>query len=288
MISAKISVSFQTEKGIGSWSAQINSPSEDPTQPIKRLSGSYESSSLREIELISTISVLSLLPEGNKLAEVSINSSYVLDGLDYEINPQRYFKNLWSTLIYLNSRRNIAWKLPNQNKPETLTRLTNTTQEISTFPRSRDTTFIAYTDGSCLGNPGKGGWGVVVEAWEHGQKMESYDLSGFEPKTTNNRMELTGAIKVLEYLPDNSEITILTDSKYLYDGITGWIVNWKSNYWMTASKKPVKNKDLWVRLDEVSSNHRVKWKWVKGHHISEGNNRADKLATSAAEGEFTN
>lgn len=288
----QISAKYNAEKGIGNWSAQINSYVDASTPPKKHLTGSLQSSTPREIELISAISVLSLLPEGNEVVEVIIDSAYILGGLEkmihqrnqgelpLETEDQARFKDLWNTLYYLNSRRNISWKLPN---PKGLTAIS---PEKTTITPSKDTTFVVYTDGSCLGNPGRGGWGAVVEIWVQDQIKDSNELSGFEEKTTNNRMELTGAIKVLEAIPDNSEVTIFSDSKYLIDGITNWIKNWKAHSWRTASKKPVKNKDLWIRLDEVASNHRIKWEWVKGHHISEGNNRADELATSAAEGDL--
>ncbi|MCY4101408.1 MAG: ribonuclease HI [Rhodobacteraceae bacterium] len=149
---------------------------------------------------------------------------------------------------------------------------------------SNNTTYTVYTDGSCLGNPGKGGWGVVVEAWSDGQLKQTYEMSGFEEHTTNNRMEITGAIKALESLPENSVITIYADSKYLIEGITKWLNKWKSNNWKLASRRPVQNKELWQKLDENSSRRCVKWQWVKGHDKNEGNNRADKLANIAAKG----
>ena len=294
MIHAQIAVKFHSGRGIGFWSAQINNHLEDSSQEIGKLTGSFGTSSTREIELFSAISVLSLLPEGSELTEVTINSPYVLDGLEtgknhgktgcphVEKENQGRIRELWNTLFYLVARRNIAWKLLNSRETETKKEMLKASMEAVTIPQSNNTKFIAYTDGSCLGNPGKGGWGAAVEAWVDGQKKKTYDFSGFEVKTTNNRMELTSAIKVLEKLPGNSDITILTDSKYLYDGITGWIHNWKSNYWTTSSRKPVLNKDLWIKLDEETSKHQVKWKWVKGHSISEGNNRADQLATTAA------
>ena len=289
-INANIVVKFQTEKSLGSWTVQLNKPLDASAQSKRQLTGSYQSSSRLEIELISAISVLALLPTGNETTEVTINSTFILDRLAKEVHhlnqgetpvtnlEQTQFRELWRTLCYLNSRRNIVWLLP---KPEGLSA---TPQEKRSISSSEDVTYITYTDGSCLGNPGRGGWGAFVEVWVQDKIRDSFDMSGSAEKTTNNRMELMGAIKVLEHLPSNSAVTVMTDSKYLFDGITGWITNWKTNYWKTASNKPVKNKDLWLRLDKVTANHRVSWKWVKGHHISEGNKRADKLATTAAEG----
>ena len=143
------------------------------------------------------------------------------------------------------------------------------------------TSLFAYTDGACSGNPGPGGWGVVLEARDGERLMKSRDLSGAEQDTTNNRMELMAAIAALETLERASEITVVTDSKYLKDGITGWIHGWKRNGWKTAAKKPVKNADLWQRLDDAQRRHRVTWEWLKGHAGHAQNERADALARDA-------
>ena len=137
---------------------------------------------------------------------------------------------------------------------------------------------FAYTDGACSGNPGPGGWGVVLEAWDGAALVKSRELSGGEPETTNNRMEMMAAIAALETLERPSVLTVVTDSTYLKDGITGWIHGWKQNGWRTASKKPVKNTDLWQRLDAAQTRHRVTWEWVKGHAGHAQNERADELA----------
>ena len=133
-----------------------------------------------------------------------------------------------------------------------------------------------YTDGACSGNPGKGGWGALIQENDNEKK-----LSGSELNTTNNRMELTAIIKALEYYDEAKEIEVFTDSKYVMQGITEWIKNWKTNHWKTSQKKDVKNKDLWVLLDSVSAKHDIKWSWVKGHAGDYGNEIADKLATQA-------
>ncbi len=133
-----------------------------------------------------------------------------------------------------------------------------------------------YTDGACSGNPGKGGWGALIQENDNEKK-----LSGSELNTTNNRMELTAVIKALEHYDETREIEVFTDSKYVMQGITEWIKNWKNNHWKTSQKKDVKNKDLWVLLDTVSAKHDVKWSWVKGHAGDYGNEIADKLATQA-------
>ena len=133
-----------------------------------------------------------------------------------------------------------------------------------------------YTDGACSGNPGKGGWGALIQENDNEKK-----LSGSELNTTNNRMELTAVIKALEHYNEAKEIEIFTDSKYVMQGITEWIKNWKTNHWKTSQKKDVKNKDLWVLLDSVSAKHDIKWSWVKGHAGDYGNEIADKLATQA-------
>jgi len=132
---------------------------------------------------------------------------------------------------------------------------------------------IIHTDGACKGNPGPGGWGAILQA---GGK--SKEMSGGEPLTTNNRMELTAAIMALEALTRPCEIDLHTDSKYVMDGITSWIHGWKARGWKTADKKPVKNDDLWKRLDAARARHNVKWHWVKGHAGHALNERADQLA----------
>jgi ribonuclease HI len=130
-----------------------------------------------------------------------------------------------------------------------------------------------FTDGACSGNPGPGGWGAVLRAGPHEK-----ELHGFESATTNNRMELMAAIKALEALKRPSRVTITTDSNYVRLGITGWIHNWKRNGWRTADKKPVKNAELWRRLDDLRALHKVDWHWVKGHAGHPENERADELA----------
>ena len=135
---------------------------------------------------------------------------------------------------------------------------------------------VIYTDGACKGNPGLGGWGVLIEL--PGGINELY---GFQEDTTNNRMELIAVIEALNSLKINSEIEIVTDSKYVKNGINEWIINWKKNGWRTASKKTVKNKELWQKLDALVQNHNITWKWVKGHSGHPGNERADQLANKA-------
>ena len=130
-----------------------------------------------------------------------------------------------------------------------------------------------WTDGACSGNPGPGGWGVVL-MWDGHEK----ELKGGEPHTTNNRMELMAAIAALEALKKPSAIDFHTDSQYLRGGVMGWIKGWKRNGWRTADKTPVKNIDLWQRLDELARRHDIKWHWVKGHAGTDGNERADALA----------
>jgi ribonuclease HI len=133
--------------------------------------------------------------------------------------------------------------------------------------------FVIYTDGACSGNPGPGGWGARLEGPDGVD-----EISGGEQATTNNRMELSAAIEALTRLPDNSEVTLVTDSNYVKDGMTSWLPNWKKRDWKTAAKKPVKNVDLWKLLDTQCQRHRVQWQWVKGHSGHPGNERADELA----------
>ena len=130
-----------------------------------------------------------------------------------------------------------------------------------------------YTDGACSGNPGPGGWGVLLRSGGHAR-----ELSGGSAQTTNNRMELQAAIEALRALKRPSDVALYTDSVYVRDGITKWIHNWKRNGWRTAAKKPVKNVDLWQDLDGLLPGHKVAWHWVKGHDGNPGNERADELA----------
>ena len=138
-----------------------------------------------------------------------------------------------------------------------------------------------YTDGACSGNPGPGGWGFVII---DGKNTKSF--SGSEDDTTNNRMELTAAIKAIESIDKNESIILHTDSTYVQKGITEWIINWKKKNWITSTKKPVANKDLWLKLDEYNVSRDIKWTWVKAHQSGDSNdsiynNMADKLATGA-------
>lgn len=139
-------------------------------------------------------------------------------------------------------------------------------------------TVIAFTDGACSGNPGPGGWGALLQAKNGETVLRERELNGGETATTNNRMELMAAIAALEALEKPAEITIVTDSAYVRGGITNWLSGWKRNGWTTADRKPVKNVDLWQRLDEAAALHRVTWTWVKGHAGHPGNERADALA----------
>lgn len=142
---------------------------------------------------------------------------------------------------------------------------------------------FAYTDGACSGNPGPGGWGVLMIARDGDSIVKERELNGGEADTTNNRMELLAAISALEALTKRSTITIVTDSSYVKDGISGWIHGWKRNGWKTAAKKPVKNAELWQRLDAARLAHDVSWEWVKGHAGHPENERADALARAGME-----
>lgn len=132
---------------------------------------------------------------------------------------------------------------------------------------------VIYTDGACKGNPGPGGWGALMR-WGSHEK----ELFGGEARTTNNRMELTAVIEALSALRQRASVAVYTDSEYVKNGITSWIHNWKLRGWRTADKKPVKNVDLWQRLDQLAAAHDVRWHWVRGHDGDPGNERADELA----------
>ncbi|WP_041375609.1 ribonuclease HI [Polymorphum gilvum] len=138
---------------------------------------------------------------------------------------------------------------------------------------SSETRVTIHTDGACSGNPGPGGWGAILQFGEH-----TRELSGGEAQTTNNRMELTAAIKALNALKRPCTVDLYTDSVYVRDGITKWMFNWKRNNWRTSDRKPVKNAELWQALDEAQKRHKISWHWVKGHAGHPENERADELA----------
>ena len=138
------------------------------------------------------------------------------------------------------------------------------------------TSIRVFTDGACRGNPGPGGWGALII-----DDKEEFSLWGGEKDTTNNRMELLASIMALKKIKTSSEIIIYTDSIYVKNGITEWIVKWKDNGWKNSSKKHVKNKDLWIKLDNLCQKNKITWKWVKGHSTNKYNNLADELATQA-------
>ena len=133
-----------------------------------------------------------------------------------------------------------------------------------------------FTDGACSGNPGPGGWGAILR-----YKTVEKELSGYSPSTTNNRMELTAVVEGLRAMKEPCHLIIYTDSRYLKDGITGWIHKWKKNGWKTSTKTPVKNQDLWEALDEAAQMHTIEWRWIRGHAGHPENERADQLAREA-------
>mgnify|MGYP000473325590 FL=1 len=137
--------------------------------------------------------------------------------------------------------------------------------------------YTIYTDGACSGNPGPGGWGAVI----FDEKEKQYNISGNVKDTTNNRMELMAPIMALKKIKSMSNVMIFTDSTYVKNGITEWIKKWEKNGWKSSSKKPVKNKDLWIKLNDLCQKNKVQWKWIKGHSNNKYNNLADELATEA-------
>ena len=138
--------------------------------------------------------------------------------------------------------------------------------------------YIIYTDGACIGNPGKGGWAAIII-----EPTGEREIVGYEKSTTNNRMELKAVIEALKEIEDNSQISLFSDSKYVIDGITKWIKNWKINDWKTTNKKEIKNLDLWMDLDKLTSKFKITWNWVKAHSTNEYNNKVDRLARNEAE-----
>jgi len=147
--------------------------------------------------------------------------------------------------------------------------------------RSADKTVVVFADGACKGNPGPGGWGAILRMGD--REKEIY---GGEPATTNNRMELTAVIRALEALKRRCKVKVYTDSQYVQKGISEWLAQWKRRGWRTADRKPVKNEDLWRRLDELAQGHEVDWHWVKGHAGHPENERADALANRGVQGVF--
>ena len=150
---------------------------------------------------------------------------------------------------------------------------TQDSQPSVATPRASSKEVTIYTDGACSGNPGPGGWGALLISGSHRKEM-----MGGEEHTTNNRMELLAAIEALEALKFSCQVNLYTDSSYVQQGIKSWITGWKRKGWRTAAGKPVKNKDLWMRLDRARSTHHVTWRWVKGHSGDPGNEHADELA----------
>ena len=138
--------------------------------------------------------------------------------------------------------------------------------------------YIIYTDGACIGNPGKGGWAAIII-----EPTGEREIVGYEKSTTNNRMELKAVIEALKEIEVNSQISLFSDSKYVIDGITKWIKNWKINDWKTTNKKEIKNLDLWMNLDKLTSKFKITWNWVKAHSTNEYNNKVDRLARNEAE-----
>ncbi len=147
---------------------------------------------------------------------------------------------------------------------------------MNTMSQSLPDTYVIYTDGACSGNPGPGGWGVVLRCGDQEQ-----ELMGGDAHTTNNRMEMMAAVEALKTTPLKAQVDLYTDSSYLRDGMTSWMAKWKANGWMTSQKDPVKNQDLWMQLDLLCAERHVRWHWVRGHNGHPENERADFLARNA-------
>nr|WP_233355263.1 ribonuclease HI [Hirschia maritima] len=296
--------------GPGGWGALIINNGQET-----ELYGSAPSTTNNRMELKAAIEALNSLEASSKI-ELNTDSTYVKDGLTKWIHGWKRNgwktaakkpvknKDLWQALDEACSRHQIEWKwvkghagdegneradalavkgsreaagqAPVSPEEDGVSQADHTPPHKARIAPS-DSVHI-WTDGACSGNPGPGGWGALVVA--DGQETE---LFGSEKDTTNNRMELAGAIEALNSLTNPSNVILNTDSTYVKDGLTKWIHGWKKNGWKTAAKKPVKNKDLWQALDEACSRHKIEWKWVKGHAGDEGNERADALAVRGSQ-----
>lgn len=296
--------------GPGGWGALIVNDGQET-----ELYGGEANTTNNRMELMGAIEALNSLESASKVI-LNTDSTYVKNGLTKWIHGWKRNgwktaskqpvknKDLWQALDEACNRHQIEWKwvkghsgnagneradrLAVKGSREIATGKKTATEaskdNLSAAPQSKPSTNAApsdqiqiWTDGACSGNPGPGGWGVLIIA--DGKETELY---GGENETTNNRMELMAALEAINSLTPPANIVINTDSTYVKDGLTKWIQGWKKNGWKTASKKPVKNKDLWQILDNACAPHQIEWKWVKGHAGDEGNERADSLAVKGS------
>ncbi len=297
--------------GPGGWGALIVNDG----QEIELYGGEANTTNNR-MELMGAIEALNSIKEPSKII-LHTDSTYVKNGLTQWIHGWKRNgwktaskqpvknKDLWQALDEACKRHQIEWKWvkghsgdEGNERADSLAvkgaresaggklEVNKTEKEPSTPVLAEKPTAPAasksgqvqiWTDGACSGNPGPGGWGALLKMGEHEK-----ELYGGEKDTTNNRMELMGAIEALTSLKGPSNVILSTDSTYVKDGLTKWIHGWKKNGWKTAAKKPVKNQDLWQALDEACSRHQIEWRWVKGHAGDEGNERADSLAVKGS------
>lgn len=298
--------------GPGGWGALIINDG----QEIELYGGEADSTNNR-MELMGAIEALNSL-DGPSNVVLNTDSTYVKDGLTKWIHGWKKNgwktaakkpvknKDLWQALEEACKRHQIEWKWvkghagnegneradglavkgSREAAGQSVTEEASTSVEPSSTPQAVTPNKVSkvssdqiqiWTDGACSGNPGPGGWGALII--KNGEETELYDGAS---DTTNNRMELMGAIEALNSLDDPSNVVLNTDSTYVKDGLTKWIHGWKKNGWKTAAKKPVKNQDLWQALDEACKRHQIEWKWVKGHAGDEGNERADSLAVKGS------
>ncbi len=223
---------------------------------------------------------------GPKVKSISWDSLiYVLYGQDYEmLEAWKFTPELYERLFAGKSKLSLddmrKGMLLRQGPSEVIDPVTPDGDSLPLEPRADGQPILIFTDGACQPNPGRGGWGAIIRV----AGCEPREMSGGDQYTTNNKMELTAAVKALQALPVPSTVILTTDSQYMKNGITLWIHNWKRNGWRTADKKPVLNADLWRALDALNQQHKVEWQWVRGHDGHPENERCDQLANEAISG----
>ncbi len=278
----KVAIETNQAEGMAasSWTTCIETLSNGEACNVNTLRVRIDSASSERLALQAAVATLALIPRSAR-ADIYITSVHVIDGTANKDERDGSNSDLWTTLDLLCDVMDIRWNLLKSAEVTRLQSSVSNLEQVVNYPIEGKSIF-AYTDGSCLNNPGPGGWASILEVWMDGKIECRFEGWGFEESTTNNRMELMGAINALKHLPHQQSVTIHADSRYLIDGMTKWIHGWKQKNWRLSTKKAVANMDLWKELDTLCQNRAIKWNWVRGHSSNEGNNRADELAVAAA------